>query len=244
MVYFNADFYLSLLALATGIGGGIYFLSEWVRHGRKYRFLLFWAVALFCLFLFQIPSIFFNGHAGGIVTNFNLFFSVTLPISFLGLVAEYLGILSLARPIGTKTYLLFFAWLLAGALYFASYFAPGRTFTSHLPLYGAIVLFFLPIHFLNLWALYVLHRGTRQIRSAVYSLGLGALLISFLSGLGRNIVFLRGFAIYPASFWFLALQSEWLFLLQLSGTLFLLVGFVLIHRNYFRDHQVLMNATP
>lgn len=61
--------------------------------------------------------------------------------------------------------------------------------------------------------------------------GIIFLVLALFCGLGRNFVFLKGFADYPPAFWFLALQPPILFWLQMAGSIFMLAGFMLIHRN-------------
>jgi hypothetical protein len=219
---------LSLGALLIGILGGLYFFCEWLRH--KHASAFFWALGLFCLFLFQIPAILGDAGVRFVLTQFNLFFAVSFPISFFGLIMIYFGILSLTEPFPRNAYLVFSVWFSASLLFFTKYFFLNQTVTSHWPLYGAILLFFLPVHILNLWALFSFSIANQCPRNCPYMLGITALTLSLLCGIGRNIVLLKWFATYPPAFWFLALQPEILFWLQISGSVLLLAGFLLLHR--------------
>ncbi|MBU6500227.1 MAG: hypothetical protein KGJ89_00110 [Patescibacteria group bacterium] len=234
----SLNFYLSATALLAGIGGGIYFLTEWLWHNRTYKFLLFWAIGLFCLFIFQIPTILTNAGRHLVLTDFNKFFSIIIPISFLALVSIYLGILSLVKPVRKKVYISFTIWIIASLAYFGFYFWENNVFTSRIPLYGMIILFFLPIHILNLIAVSRLWAITASGKSVSYKTGLIFIVFALFCGLARNALFLYGFSVYPPAFWYLALQYPELFWLQILGIIGVLTGFLLIHKTCLEDRRV------
>lgn len=153
------NFFLSLGSLLIGILGGAYFFFEWRNH-RAHITALFWAIGLFCLFLFQIPTILFNKGVHFALTQFGLFFSIAVPVSFLSLIAIYCGIVSLRKPVPKRAYFLFSLWFAASLVFFNYFFYINQTFTSRLPLYALILLFFMPMHFLNLWALFTVTKAS------------------------------------------------------------------------------------
>ena len=226
---FSPNFFLSLGAVATAVLGGIYFLKEWRMH-RGLKTALFWAMGFFGIFLFQVPTILFNARVDFALSRFGLFFSLALPVSFLSLICVYCGIVSLTRNIRKIEYVMFGLWLAACLAFFNYYFYQHQAFTTHAPLYAMILIFFLPIHLANLWALSAFHATNRFEKDARYDLGIIALLLGGACGIARNMLFLYGFESHAPQFWFLALQPESLFWFQMLGTAFFLFGFYFIHQ--------------
>ena len=89
---------ISSSALVLGIIVSIYFVIWWWQHrdGRHALSLLYWAIALFLFYWFQVPAILAGFGRVVTVTDFNLFFTLTFPITFVALILVYVGILSIS----------------------------------------------------------------------------------------------------------------------------------------------------
>ena len=102
------------------------------------------------MFWFQVPLILTSLGRIVTVTDFNFFFAITLPITFLALILIYAGICDLLgihfKP---RTNKLFIGWFVFAALFFSYYFIvnAGIIKTYALPLGGNIV-FYAPLRLL------------------------------------------------------------------------------------------------
>lgn len=228
----SAPLYLSALSIAAAIGGSLFLFREWIASGRKRAAFLFWTIALASLFVFQVPTVLFIAATHPYtVSDFNVFYAITLPLSFFGIIMEFFGVLALTRPISKRIYTIFTLWFFGAIAFFDYEFMPGKIVMSHAVPNTAIAGYFLPLNMIAFWAVSLLAIRTKINASRRLRLGLISIAFSFLAGLARNILMLEGFAKFPPMFWFLALQSPLFFALQLAGTAFLITGFLLVSRS-------------
>ena len=91
--------FLPALALALGVAASVYLVILWWQCRGKSEHakgLLFWAIGLFLMYWFQIPAVLIGSGKIITVTDFNFFFALTFPITFLALIFLYFGILQIS----------------------------------------------------------------------------------------------------------------------------------------------------
>jgi len=232
---------LPSLALALGIFASIYFVFWWWRHRRRdeahARSLLFWAMGLFLMYWFQVPAILVGLGKTVTVTDFNLFFALTLPITFLALMLFYFGILQISKiDLGRNKKIFLFAWFVFAVAFFAYYFITekGIINTYVLPLVGNI-LFYLPIRLLIIVA--VIRSLFHSVIKNIYGiLGVIGIVIESILGLMRNFFVIETVLDYPPSFWYLAMSgSKFFFVTQTLSIILLVFGFYFLH---FAHHRL------
>lgn len=222
------------LALMLGILLSIYLFAVWLRHpSRRPKFLLFWALALFLMYWFQVPVILTNLGRQATITNFNLFFAITFPITFLALSLIYLGALDVLnlkmRPNSKR---LFFLWFLSAIAFFAYQFIvqQGVIQTYTLPLVGNLA-FYVPIRILIILTLI---GWIRRGGGSIYGLfGAAGIIGESILGLTRNFLIVKNVLAYPPEFWYVALTNlKIFFILQSTSIILLAIGFFFFHQEY------------
>lgn len=234
------NFFVSAFVLATGVSTSIYLLAMWFRHAvPRPRFLVLWAAALFLHYWFQVPAILVGWGRQITVTNFNLFFAITLPITFVALVLLYAGLLEIfgMRP-APRAKRLFYGWVIGAFVFFAWYFIRhgGVIETYSMPIVGNLA-FYLPIRILIFVPLvrWLFRPGPK---TAGVALGAAALGGANLLGLVRNILVVRTVLAYPPDFWYVALGALRIFsILQTLGIILTIVGFYFLCRSWRRHHE-------
>ena len=232
----NAGFVFPVAALALGILTSAYFLIEWWRAHRRPRFLLLWAVALFLMYWFQVPTILTGPGKVITVTDFNLFFALTLPITFVALVLVYIGSLEVVGSrLKGRTRTWFLCWFLFAVIFFAYHFImrKGVIETHTLPFVGNVA-FYLPIRMLILF-IFVRWLSGPTPKGAYGVLGAAAVIGEGVIGIFRNFLVLKTILVYPPQFWYVALtSSKAFFLLQTLSIILLALGFSLLYRMHQR----------
>ena len=238
---------LPALALLFGIIVSIYLLVVWFHHGRRPHFLLFWAIALFLFFWFQVPVILNNFGKVITVTDFNLFFALTFPITFLALVLIYTGAVQVTGLyLSNKSKKLFTIWVVVAVAFFSYHFIAqkGIIQTYSLPLVGNL-LFYIPIRSLiisKLFAWLFLYDGKKPTGAL-----LGGLFIIAESTIGivRNVLVVKNVLTYPPEFWYIVLSGlKIFFVLQTTSVILLAAGFFLLHRMYYGSVLWLSRKDP
>lgn len=139
-------FYISLSILAIEILGGLYLLSDWLRHKRRYAFMFFGAIGLLLLDWFQIPTILALSGKHIVYNSFNPLFSVSMPLAFLGYIMIYAGIRLVGCMRTNKTaYLFLFLWFLAAVAFYSSQFIGSHTVRTSAWLLAQMVFFLVPV---------------------------------------------------------------------------------------------------
>ena len=229
---------LPSLALTLGVTTSVYFFAWWVRHkdGRHTYSLLSWAFALFLLFWFQIPAILARLGEGITVTDFNLFFTLTFPITFLALLLVYIGILQISGiELGKKQKIALSVWFLSAVAFFVYHFILNKGIIQAylLPL-GGNILFYAVIRILIiLTVIRLLSRA--EMKTAYGFVGAGAIVVEGILGLARNFFIIKQVLIYPPQFWYLQIaQSQFFFVTQTVSIILLVIGFYFLHLLYHR----------
>jgi len=221
-------------ALALGVAASVYLFVWWIRHRKEggKRFVLFWALSLFFFYWFQVPAILVGFGRTITVTDFNFFFALTFPITFLALILIFLGILgATGLRISGRKYALFFAWFGAAIAFFADQFIVGEGIiqTYSLPLVGNII-FYLPI---RIMIIILLARWLfRQESKTTFGvLGSVSIIAESVLGLTRNFIVIKNVLAYPPQFWYPAMTSSNFFLItQAVSVILLALGFYFFHR--------------
>lgn len=226
---------LPAAALLLGVLLSVTFFIEWLRHQKfSRRFLLYWALGLFFMYWFQAPAILAKAGKVITVTDFNFFFALSFPITFLALVFFYLGtidVLGIRLPRWAKFIL--GAWFLFAVIFFAYNFIiqKGIIGTYALPLVGNMLIY-LPIR--TLIILTLVRWFVSMPRLTVFGI-LGAAGVAGESALGllRNFLIIKNVLIYPPSLWYRVLSDlDIFFVLQSSSVIVLVIGFYFFYRMY------------
>jgi hypothetical protein len=226
------------LAFVLGLLVSAYLFIEWLRHNRRPWFLLYWALALFLMYWFQVPVILTNLGKTIVQSDFNFFFAITLPITFVALVFVYWGALNIIGiQVSKKIKLLFLAWFLFALAFFVQQFVvQGGVIQEYsLPLVGNIG-FYLPIRLL---IIFVLARWLWQASNkTIYGvLGASAIIGESVLGLTRNFLIVKNVLAYPPEFWYVVLAGlDIFFILQTASIILLAIGFFFFHFRQFHDH--------
>lgn len=236
----NSMFVFSLTVLTLGVVIGLYLLLEWFRHGRQYKFPLYWAIGLFLFYWFQIPFILANAGVRFTVTDFNLFYALTLPTIFGGLMLIYLGILSILQPPNAKKIKFWLSvWFVACILFFFYYLViKGGVIDNHSSVFVVNLLFFVPARLLILFALFKWLRLQSWQKTKATILGIVLMISWAVMGIAGNVFAIKRLLAYPPQFWFIALtEFKLMFLLQSVSMLLLIIGFLFVHKNCFRNSK-------
>lgn len=188
------------------------------------------------MYWFQVPAILTGLGKTITVTGFNLFFTLTFPITFLALAMFYLGILLISgKKLSARKEIFFLVWFAAATLFFAYFFITrgGVIDTYIMPLAGNILLY-LPIRLLIIFAAIRLLFHA-EIRSVCGIIGVAGVAGESILGLMRNLFVVKTVLVYPSSFWYVALSnSRFFFVTQAASIIFLAVGFYFLHKAYCR----------
>ena len=240
---------LSSSALVLGIAASAYFLIWWRRHRgeRHARALLFWSIALFLFYWFQVPAILAGFGKVVTVTDFNLFFALTFPMTFLALIMVYLGILQIwgggggrvrvgeTGIMSTRSKILFFVWFVFAITFFAYYFIvrKGIIDTFAFPFVGNLALY-LPLRILIIFtAVKLIFRP--ELRTAYGVLGCAGIISESILGIMRNFFVIKTVLAYPPQFWYVAMTgSQFFFITQTISIILLVCGFYFLHLAYHR----------
>lgn len=241
-------FIFSIAVLTLGVVIGLYLLLEWFRHGRRYKFPLYWAIGLFLFYWFQIPYILANAGVRFTVTDFNLFYALTLPTIFGGLMLIYLGILSILQPPNIKKIKFWLSlWLAACFLFFFYYFViKGGVIDNHSSVFVVNLLFFVPARLLILFALWRWLRRQSWQKTKMTIFGIALMMGWAVMGIAGNVLAIKRLLAYPPQFWFIALaEFQLIFILQSTSMFLLILGFLLVHKNCFRNlNKNLVRTNP
>lgn len=225
-------FYASFFLLASGSLAGLFLLFEWFRHKRKYAFMLAWALGLFLLDWFQIPTALSEAHEQIVYTHSSVLFAISIPLSFLGFLLIYLGIRAVTHaPVRKITYAWFFLWFLAALVFYGLQYWDGQAIGSRFGLLASMALFLIPVQILNLRALWAGFRNRNALTTKLSRWGLVVLMTSVVVALARYVFYLDRVTLYPPAFALLFIRSSFFYLAtQMLGIALLVVGFLLIHR--------------
>jgi len=188
------------------------------------------------MFWFQVPLILTSMGRVVTVTDFNFFFAITFPITFLALILVYAGICDiLGIHFKPRTNKLFIGWFVFAVLFFSYHFIvnAGIIKTYALPLGGNI--FFYPL-IRTLIILTLLKWLVRPgVKTAVGVMGAMILVAESVIGLYRNFLVVKTVLAYPPAFWYLAMaELKIFFTLQTVSVILLAAGFFFLHRMYCR----------
>lgn len=223
-----------LLAFVSGLVSSSYFFLVWKKNRGRPHYLLLWALGLFLMYWFQVPIILTNLGVLVTVTDFNFFFAITLPITFLALALMYRGV---AEALGTRLSpqrrALLWAWFAFAAIFFSYHFIArkGVIEVYSLPTVGNLF-FYIPLYFIIIvttarWLLYA------SIRTASGVVGAIAVIVASALGIIRNFIIIENVLVYPPQFWYVVLTStREFFALQTASIILFVLGFLLLHRRF------------
>ncbi len=215
----------------------MFLLFEWFRHQRKYAFMLAWALGLFLLDWFQIPTALFGARKQIVYSQFNVLFSVSIPLSFLGFLLIYLGIRAVTHaPLKKIVYAWFFLWFLAALLFYGLQYQDAHPIESQLGLLASMAFFLVPVQVLNFSALRAGYKKKDWLASKPARWGLVLLMGSVVVSLARYTFYIVKVILYPPEFALLLIRSSRFYLAtQMLGIVLLVVGFLLIHGEAVRS---------
>lgn len=222
-----------LLALILGIIVSFCLFFDWLKCKGRPRFLLWWALALFLMYWFQVPTILAKFGKVLTVTEFNFFFALTLPITFLALMFVYLGVVGITKVnLGKGVKLLLAAWFILSVIFFAYQFVSngGIIKTYALPLVGNLA-FYIPIRLLI--ALTIIRWLFKSdFKTILQILGASGIILESALGIFRNFLILKNVLAYPPEYWYVVLSGlDIFFILQSFSVIFAALGFLFLHKH-------------
>ncbi len=229
---------LPALALFFGVISSVYFLVLWWRHcsERHARAYLYWALALLFFYWFQVPAILVSLGKTVTVTDFNLFFALTFPITFLALMLVYLGVVRMfGFEISKSKKIILGIWFVTAIIFFAYQFIlqQGIIQTYALPLGGNIA-FYIPIRIVIILSILKLFYETNLKKALLIPGALGVIAESVL-GLARNVFIIINVLKYQPQEWYLVIaSSKFFFITQTMSILLLVFGFYFLQQAYHR----------
>jgi hypothetical protein len=231
LLSFDPFFYVSLAVLVVGVAGSAYLFAEWLRHGHRHAFMLFWATGLLLLDWFLIPTVLAETGEHMVLTDFNPLFALSFPLTFLGFVLVYAGMRSLMRaPLTRAAYAALFIWFLASLVYFGFLFRDAHTIQSRAFSLAAIALFFLPVQLMNLSAFSKVYRRRDIFAAALSRSGIVLMIVSAVVGIARNLYAVHEILVYPPAFAVVVLFSPSWLIAEAGGVALLVAGFALVQR--------------
>jgi hypothetical protein len=192
------------------------------------------------MYWFQVPVILTNLGKVITVTDFNLFFALTLPINFLALVLIYWGSIEvLGSRLKPKSRKLLIGWFLFAVVFFVYHFIArkGVIEVYSLPIVGNFLLY-VPLNSIIIIT-FVRWFSRSSVKTMNGVLGGTAIMGACVLGIVRNVMIIKNIFAYPPQFWYVVLTSaKAFFVLQTVSILLLVTGFFLLHRMYYRtqDH--------
>ncbi|GEM_PF-6302158 len=234
-----------LLTLVLSVILSLRLFVDWFKHGRRPWFLLFWSLSLFLMYWFLVPLIFTGLGKVITVTDFNLFFALTLPVTFLALIFVYIGVLEITGAVLKKnTKIILFFYFLLSLLFFAYQFIlnDGIIKTYALPLIGNLA-FYLPLRILIVSAVigWLVKPGPKTLNG--YLGAFGIIGDGVLGGI-RNILIVKNVLAYPPEFWYVVLSGmHSFFYLQIFSIVLIAFGFFFFHRMYYREWGISLETT-
>ena len=206
------------------------FLS-WAYHDYKYPAILLWSLGLLCLDWYQVPTLMALFGVPVVLSNFNPFFSLALPISFLGFGLICLGsfsIISKMRPI----HILFLAaWFVAALIFYGFYYNTSLTPQTVWSVIDSNILFFVPIFLLNCIVGISLYRKITLRSASSIKAGIALYVFAACCGLVRCGLSIFFGLTHQPDLSALAFFSPAYILTQIIGLVFFLVSFYIIHKN-------------
>ncbi len=190
----------------------------------------------FLMYWFQVPAILIGLGKTITVTDFNLFFALTLPITFLALILVYVGILQIADfAVSRRRKVFLFSWFALAILFFAYYFVSQRGIinTYALPLVGNIAFYFVIRVLILAAAVRLAFRSELQNSAGI--IGISGLVIEAVLGLMRNVFIVWQVLHYPPQFWYVVISgSRFFFVTQAMSVILLSCSFLALHYAYHR----------
>ena len=216
----------------SGPVAGLFLLFEWLRHKRKYFFMLAWALGLFLLDWFQIPTALFGAGEHFVYSRFDTLFAISLPLSFLGFLLIYLGIRDVTHtPVRKMTYIWFSLLFLAALAFYGLQYWTAHPVESRLSLLTSLAFFFVPVQVLIFSALWAGFRNKNALTTRLARWGLAVLMASVIAALARYALYVDKLILYPPEFALLFIRSSRFYLAtQMLGIVLLVAGFLLIHK--------------
>lgn len=219
-----------------GLFVGLAFFIDWLIGRPARMFLLPWAFGLFLLHWLQLPAILASSGSLVYVPDVNVFITFAFPLSFIGLVLIYAGMMSIAPPQHRHTYdaLIILELGIALLVYLASLLTTSGAQSNFVLIIITNLLFFLPMRLLILLSAWQWHQ---RLDPAVRAGHIGLL---FLMGWAaasilNHALLLPRLLAYPQEFWFVAyVNYQLLYFMEAISIPMLLLGLLLLRFSHAR----------
>lgn len=227
---------ISILVFGLGLLAGLLFFLDWLIGRPARMFLLPWAFGLLVLQWLQLPAILASSGSTVLVTTLNTFIAFAFPLSFIGLVLLYAGMMSIAPPQHRHTFdaLIILELAVALVVYLAALFTTGAAQSNFVLVIVTNLLFFLPIRLLILLSAW---QWRQRLDPSVRVGHLGLLLLMgwSLAGILNHALLLPRLIAYPQEFWFVAyVNYQLLYFLEAVSIPMLVMGLLLLRFSYKR----------
>lgn len=225
-----------LIVFGLGLLTGLAFFIDWL-FGRPARmFMLPWAFGLLLLHWLQLPVVLASSGFLVYVSDLNNFITFTFPLSFIGLVLIYAGMMSIAPPQHRHTFDAFIILELAIALlvYLVSLITNSGAQSNFVLVIVTNLLFFIPMRLLLLLSAWQWHQ---KLDAKVHTGHVGLLFLMgwAVAGVLNHALLLPRLLVYPQQFWFVAYASyQLLYFMEVVSVPILLIALLLLRISYRR----------
>ena len=232
---------LAIAGFALGLICSLYLFYVWLRYHREQIHILFWSVALALFYVFLIPFIWVNLGETIVLAKWTNFFISTIPVIFLGWAFIYWGIVRVKSNLSQRQLirfsLLLSFWVLLSFIFYSIRFSLVKY--GHLLSVAGIVLFFITINILILFALWDWFKRLRQQGSMREKTGVIFITSAIIVSIARYLIILNDLVTLPHVFWFLSVASfDIVFILRSVVIILLAIGFILAHKHRFFEEGV------
>lgn len=227
------SFYLTLVAILSAVGAGVYFLLHW-RLNKRHDFSLLWGLGFIFIYLFQIPRLLSNAGLRFVLSDAGLFIGFSLTVAFLGWILIYFGLRMVRRNGLDRKRIYFLAlWVVIHQVFHLWLFLSGGVSGIYAGLPYNVFLFIIPIHVLigvELWRCRRYAKAHHDVPDVKGAFGMSLALSGVIFGVAHLILAVVRTSSYSSALAFFGLGQDNLWLaLQTVTILMLTAGFVLMH---------------
>lgn len=221
---------LVTLIFLIGIFFSLILFVFWLANSRKDSFALYWGLGFLLWNWSQIPTMLSLSGESVVLTDFNLFFAITIPLSFLARIFIHFGLRSVLGYKNTrKVVLQFLAWFVAFILYYIYFFVVSGHASSEAVFYE-MVLFFIPMSLLSMyWIIREYRKNTAydDVKKTAFIF----FILFTIAVIANYVYFIFASYIYPIELFHVLVRASYPYLAaRLASMVLLFINFILFFR--------------
>jgi hypothetical protein len=219
----NLNLFFVISLIVVGILFGAIFLWYWFSTGKKNIFLFYWSLGLFSWNFAQLPTIMAMVGGNKVITNYNLFFAIAVPITFIGRIFIHFGLrFFLGLKTTKRTIFLFTVWFVLFVLYYLYFFLINEYMVTTTIVLFEMILFFIPVSFLSLYL--CICKLKTGINSYSYSskVSIVILILFSLAVMFNYAYFIKASYYYPIEIFHVLVRASYPYIITRLATMSLL----------------------